>query len=155
MRRGELTEYQWQRLKPLLPAQKPKLGRPALPHRQILNGILWILRTGAPWRDLPPHYGAWQTVACRFYRWQKAGIWERLVRALQQQADAAGLLDWNLHLVDSTLVRAHQHAAGARGRCPKSRSVGQKPRRLDHQDASALRRQRSVSDRLIDPRRAA
>jgi transposase len=90
-------------------------------HRRILNGILWILCTGAPWRDLPERYGAWQTVASRFYRWRQAGVWDRLLAVVQQQADAAGQLDWALHFVDGTIVRAHQHAAGAKkgARTPK------------------------------------
>ena len=66
--RGNLTNTQWQRLKPLLPPQKPTVGRPNNDHRQTINGILWILRTGAPWRDLPERYGAWETVSGRFYR---------------------------------------------------------------------------------------
>jgi transposase len=96
-------------------------------HRRVLNGILWILRTGAPWRDLPERYGAWQTVASRFYRWRHAGIWDRLFAVVPQQADAAGQLDWALHFVDGTIVRAHQHAAGAKkgARTPK-RSVAAK-----------------------------
>jgi len=110
-----MTDEQWERLKPLLPPQKPRTGRPARDHRQIVNAILWIIRSGAPWRDLPEHYGPWQTVASRFYRWQKAGIWERLFAAVQQRADAAGQLDWQVHYVDGTIVRAHQHAAGAKG----------------------------------------
>jgi len=114
MNRGDLTNAQWERLKPLLPPQKPKTGRPAEDHRTVLNGILWILRTGAPWRDLPERYGPWRTVASRFYRWQKAGVWQRLFEAVQQQADAAGRLDWKIHYVDGTIVRAHQHAAGAK-----------------------------------------
>ena len=114
MRRKELSNEQWERLQPLLPPQKPYTGRPAVDHRRILNGILWILRTGAPWRDLPERYGPWRTVASRFYRWQKAGIWERLFAAVQQQGDAAGHLDWAVHFVDGTVVRAHQHAAGAK-----------------------------------------
>lgn len=80
----------------------------------MINGIRWILWTGAPWRDLPEHYGPWQTVASRFYRWRKAGIWERLFAVMHQQADARGQLDWDLHFVDGTVVRAHQHAAGAK-----------------------------------------
>jgi transposase len=112
--RHELTDQQWERLQPLLPPQKPQTGRPAADHRRILNGILWLLRTGAPWRDLPERYGAWQTVASRFYRWRKAGLWDRLLAVVQQQAEAAGQLDWDLHLVDGTIVRAHQHAAGAK-----------------------------------------
>ena len=111
----------WERLQPLLPPQKPKTGRPAVDHRRILNGILWILRTGAPWRDLPERYGPWRTVASRFYRWQRAGIWSQLLAAVQAQADAAGQLNWDLHYVDGTMIRAHHHAAGAgAGSIPKS-----------------------------------
>lgn len=113
MKRKELTNTQWERLQPLLPPQKPQTGRPALDHRRILNGILWMLRTGAPWRDLPERYGAWSTVASRFYRWRKAGIWQRLFEAMQQQADAEGKINWAIHYVDGTIVRAHQHAAGS------------------------------------------
>ena len=114
MNRGDLTHTQWERLQPLLPPQKPKTGRPAVDHRRILNGILWILRTGAPWRDLPERYGPWRTVACRFYRWQKAGIWSQLLAAVQAQADADGQINWDIHDIDGTMIRAHQHAAGAK-----------------------------------------
>jgi transposase len=113
MKRKELTNTQWKRLKPLLLPQKLQTGRPALNHRRIISGILWILRTGAPWRDLPKRYGCWSTVASRFYRWQKAGIWQHLFEAAQQQADAEGRLNWDVHYVDGTIVRAHQHAAGS------------------------------------------
>jgi transposase len=68
----------WERRQPLLPPQTPKIGRPAHAHRTILNGILWILRTGAPWRDLPERYGPWRTGASRFYRWQRAGVFPHL-----------------------------------------------------------------------------
>src|SRR5918996_3692455 len=114
MHRGDLTNAQWERLQPLLPPQKPQTGRPAIDHRRILNGMLWILRTGAPWHDLPERYGPWRTVASRFYRWRKAGVFQQLFDTLKQQADAAGQLDWDVHFVDSTIVRAHQHAAGAK-----------------------------------------
>ena len=114
MARDILTDEQWEQLGPLLPPQKPTTGRPSKDHRTILNSILWILRTGAPWRDLPERYGPWQTVATRFYRWQKAGIWQEILKALRQQADEAGQLDWDLHYIDATTVRAHQHAAGAK-----------------------------------------
>jgi transposase len=114
MRRGELTDKQWERLEPLLPPQKPRTGRPNLDHRQVINGILWILRTGAPWRDLPERYGKWSTVASRFYRWRKNGIWKRLLAQLQAEGDAQGELDWEVHFVDGSIVRAHQHAAGAK-----------------------------------------
>ena len=118
MSRGDLTDAQWARLEPLLPSQRPskgsKGGRPAEDHRRIINGMLWIDRTGAPWRDLPERYGPWSTIATRFYRWVKSGLWDRILAALQTQADAAGDLDWETHYVDGTVIRAHQHAAGAK-----------------------------------------
>jgi transposase len=109
-----LTDAQWRRLEPLLPPGKPWTGRPNEDHRRILNGILWIDRTGAPWRDLPERYGPVGTVSSRFYRWRAAGVWARVLSALQAEADARGEVDWGLHFVDATIVRAHQHAAGAR-----------------------------------------
>ena len=124
MNRHDLTNTQWERLQSLLPPQKPHTGRPAADHRRILNGILWLLRTGAPWRDLPERYGCWSTIASRFYRWRKAGIWARLFAAVQQQADAAAHLDWDIHYVDGTIVRAHQHAAGAHTKNPEAEALG-------------------------------
>lgn len=115
MYRGELTNEQWEKLKPLLPRQKPRTGRPAKNHRKMLDGMLWIARTGAPWRDLPRRYGPWRTVASRFYRWRKAGVLTRVLAALQAQADTKGQLDWDMHFVDGSIIRAHQHAAGAKG----------------------------------------
>lgn len=78
----------------LSPPQQPWTGHPAKDHRAIINGISWIDRTGAPWRDLPERYGPWQTVASRFYRWRKAGIWQRILEALHEPRDAAQQLDW-------------------------------------------------------------
>jgi transposase len=113
--RAELTDSQWERLRPLLPPQRPRTGRPARDHRTILSAILWVLRTGAPWRDLPERFGPWATAWSRFRRWTAAGVWARVLAVLQQQADVAGQLDWETHYVDGTVVRAHQHAAGAVG----------------------------------------
>ncbi len=121
MGRGDLSDQQWQQLQPLLPPQKPTTGRPAKDHRTIINGILWVLRTGAPWRDLPERYGPWPTVASRFYRWRQAGLWERLLASVQQQSNIPGKVNWELHYVEGTMVRAHQHAAGARGKTQKER----------------------------------
>ena len=121
METSELTDAQWEKLRPLLPPQKPRTGRPANDHRTVINGILWILRSGSPWRALPERYGSWKTVSSRFYRWQRAGLWDRVLAAFRRRADAEGRLDWTLHVVDSTVVRAHQHAAGAKG--------GTRPRR--------------------------
>ncbi|EGJ33355.1 MULTISPECIES: IS5/IS1182 family transposase [Moorena] len=77
-------------------------------------GLSPILRTGAPWRDLPPDYGIHSTVSSRFYRWRKPGIWDQIWAGLQQKAVAVGLIDWEVHFADSTVVRAHQHAAVAK-----------------------------------------
>ncbi len=115
MERHELSDRQWARLAPLLPPQhRSGRGRPAKDHRTIVNAILWRLATGVPWRDLPERYGPWRTVYSRFRRWQEAGVWDRVLAALQVEADATGELDWSLHFLDSTTVRAHQHAAGGK-----------------------------------------
>lgn len=108
--RGDLTDEQWQKLQPLLPPQKAHTGQPAHDHRRILNGILWLHRTGAPWRDIPERYGKHSTISSRFYRWRTEGLWQQMWESLMQQADAVGDIDWEVHFVDSTIVRAHQHA---------------------------------------------
>lgn len=112
--RHELTDEQWARVAPLLPAQRAATGRPARDHRQMVNAMLWLHATGAQWRDQPERYGPWQSVATRFYRRVASGLWDRILAALQQQGDAAGQLDGSAHYVDGTVIRAQQHAAGAR-----------------------------------------
>jgi len=118
-KRHELTDEEWERLRPLLPAQKPATGRPAQNHRQVVNGILWVLRTGAPWRDLPERYGKWTTVYSRLQRWRKTGVWEHIWQEVQRQAQAEGHIEWEIQFLDGTIVRAHQHAAGAKKAAPK------------------------------------
>ncbi|WP_280293260.1 IS5 family transposase [Nocardia abscessus] len=111
--RADLTDAQWARLEPLLPRGK-KAGRPPKwTKRQLIDGIRWRTRAGVPWRDLPPQYGPWQTVYGLFRRWQRVGNWAFILKALQALADAAGMIGWQIG-VDSTIMRAHQHAAGAR-----------------------------------------
>ena len=110
-----MTDAQWAVLSPLLPPQRPRTGRPARDHRAVLRAILWVLRTGALWRDLPERFGPWSTAWSRFRRWTAAGVWARVLAALQHAADRSGRLDWATHFVDGTVVRAHQHAAGAVG----------------------------------------
>ncbi len=110
--RFELSDVEYERIAPLLPSRKPKRGGRWRDHRQVINGILYRVRTGCPWRDVPDRYGPWKTLYKRFSRWEEDGTWERLEKSLQAQADVAGELDWSGH-VDSTIVRAHQHAAGA------------------------------------------
>lgn len=119
--RHELTDAQWERLQPLLPPQKRQRGRPSLDHRTIINGILWISKTGAPWRDMPERYGSWKTVSSRFYRWRSQGIWDKLWSEVQRDADAQGQIEWEIHFVDSSVIRAHQHAAGAKKGTHKQR----------------------------------
>ncbi len=112
-RRLDLTDEQWARLEPLLPVPT-RSGRPsAWTKRQLIDGIRWRVRVGAPWRDVPDCYGSWRAVYALFRRWQRAGAWAQIVTALQTRADAAGLITWDVN-VDSTIARAHQHAAGAR-----------------------------------------
>jgi transposase len=129
--RADLTDAQWAVLEPLLPAGR--LGRPAKwAKRQLIDGIRWRVRAGAPWRDVPSAYGPWQTVYGLFRRWQRDGTWRAVLTGLQARADAAGLICWDVS-VDSTVARAHQHAAGARKRgiCRPSRPAGSwQPSRL-------------------------
>lgn len=80
----ELTDARWARVAPLLPPQNPPRGRPTHDHRTILSGMLWVARTGAAWRDLPAHFGPWQTVRSRYDRWRDAGIWPQILAALHQ-----------------------------------------------------------------------
>jgi transposase len=123
-RRHELSDHQWEQIAPVLPAQKPKVGRPAHDHRRILNGIVWLLRTGAPWRDLPERYGKWQSVYDRFNRYRKDGTFDRVLKALRIRLDKDGHIDWDLWCVDGSSVRASRAAAGAPKKA-KSRAESQ------------------------------
>ena len=124
-RRHELSDEEWAALEPLLPPQRPTTRRPAKDHRTVLNGILWVLRTGAPWRDLPERYGPWQTVYSRFRRWREAGIWEHILTTLQTDAAHDDDTDGSLAMIDGSSIRAHQQAAGApkKGALPTRRSA--------------------------------
>ncbi|MGK3106233.1 IS5 family transposase [Streptomyces sp. WAC05858] len=133
MGRHDLTNAQWAKLEPLLPAGK-KSGRPQVhTKRQLIDGIRWRARAGAPWRDVPERYGPWGTVYGLFRRWQRDGTWHRIFEQPQARADAEGLITWDVS-VDSTIARAHQHAAGGRkkGICRSSRPVVCSPSRNDH-----------------------
>ncbi|MGI5238815.1 IS5 family transposase [Dactylosporangium sp. CA-139066] len=112
-RRHDLTDAQWALLEPLLPAPCGR-GRPRRwASRDVVDGIRWRVRTGVPWRDVLPVYAPWQTLYRWFRRWQRDGTWARVLAALQAVGDAAGSIEWTVS-VDSTVSRAHQHAAGAR-----------------------------------------
>ena len=113
MARGDLSQAQWRVLEEVLPPVKPT-GRRPRDRRQVINGIRWRVRTGAPWRDIPEQrYGPWETCYCLFRTWQRDGTWAEVLTKLQARADAQGLITWDVS-VDSTVARAHQHAAGAR-----------------------------------------
>lgn len=111
--RKDLTDRQWQILEPLLPTGKRPGRPPRYSRRQLLDGVRWRLRVGAPWRDVPERYGHWQSIYQLFRRWQRERVWPLLWTLLQAFADAAGLIGWQVS-VDSTINRAHQHAGGAR-----------------------------------------
>ena len=110
-RRYELTNEQFERPQPVLPEVEGR-GRPYKDHQQVLNGIFWVLRSGAPWRDLPKRYGNWKTVYDRFRRWAGDGTLEEIVRHLQGELDAEGHIDWEQFNVDSTVVQAARAATG-------------------------------------------
>jgi transposase len=108
MRRHEMTDDHWERIKDFLPGQPADPGVTAQDNRLFVNAVLWIAKTGAPWRDLPERFGPWGSVWKRFDRWAKKGVWKRVFEALQDPD-----LEWMI--IDSTVVRAHQHAAGKKG----------------------------------------
>ncbi|WP_107486473.1 IS5 family transposase [Streptomyces sp. 13-12-16] len=108
VRRHELTDQEWELLAPLIP--RAATGRPRVSDRQVINGMVYKIRTGISWRDLPERYGPWQTVYTRFRRYAIDGVFTRALQQIQARADAAGDIDW-LVQIDSTIVRAHQHAA--------------------------------------------
>jgi len=132
VRRYEISDARWDRIAPLFPQRtRPgKAGRPPCDNRPIVNGILWVLHTGAPWRDLPESYGPWQTVFCRFNAWRRDGTWVRIVTSLLDELDDKGLLDHDLWCVDGTVVRASRAAAGAgkKGRATRVGWVGARGR---------------------------
>ena len=103
-RRYELTDEQWERVRGLLPPERGRKARPAKDNRMMVNGMVWVLRTGAPWRDLPLHFGPWNSVYTRFSRWSRSGVMSRLLRELAKDADRDAVM------IDATIVRVHQDA---------------------------------------------
>ena len=108
MGRYDLTEFEWSVIKPVLPMDRR--GPKPQNNRQIMNGIFYILRTGSPWRDLPERYGPYTTVYNRFNRWRKAGIWDKLMDAIVKAHNG------KVQMIDSSIVRVHQHASGVKKR---------------------------------------
>jgi transposase len=124
MSRCELTDEQFALIEPLLPPERPqKAGRPFLSHRVVLAGMLWVHRTGSPWRDVPECYGNWSTVYERFRRWRQDGLFQKILNALEAQARKAGKIDFEFSAADGSIVRAHKSAAGAQKKGRRSRKA--------------------------------
>lgn len=113
MHRHQLTDEQWELVKEFVPQKDSAMGRPPADSREMLDGVLWILRTGAPWRDLPARFGPWQTVYDYFSKWRKSGVFDSILEALQIRLDQRGKIDWDLWCIDGSNVRAARCAAGA------------------------------------------
>ena len=107
--RHDISDHVWEILKDHLSGRKGSQGREAIDNRRFLNGVFWILRTGAPWRDLPPDYGDWKNTHRRFCRWRDRGEWERLLTILINEPD----FEWLM--IDASYVKVHSHASGAKG----------------------------------------
>jgi transposase len=116
-RRHALSEEQWAQLSPLLPSEVGRVARPAKSNRVMVEGMVWILRTGAPWRDLPKRFGPWKSVYTRFRRWTQQGIWARVLETLAEQQDPES------YLIDASIVRSHQDATGAKKGDPKRTGI--------------------------------
>ena len=106
MGRYDLSEAEWRLIEPLLPDKPRRVAR--VDDRRVINGIFYVLRTGSPWRDLPERYGPYTTVYNRYNRWAKAGVWLKMFEALAARSPQS------MHLIDSSIIRAHQHAAGGK-----------------------------------------
>jgi transposase len=116
--RGDLTDEEWAVFEPFV-TRKGRRGRPTPHHRRSLNGILWIARTGAQWRDLPERYGEWDAVYKQFERWTKGGVWELMLEMLAESGGPTAALQ----MIDATIIRAHHRAAGGKGGFAPRRSV--------------------------------
>jgi transposase len=123
-RTAVLTDVQWARIEPVMPSSEGQRGRPFRDHRQVVEGIIYRLRTGVSWRDLPTSFGPWQTIWKRHDRFSADGTWDKIHARLVAEADSAGEVDWTVS-VDSTINRAHQHATTlARTERPGGRLTG-------------------------------
>ena len=120
VRRYGLRDDQWERIQDLLPGREGHVGVTARDNRLFVEAVLYRYRAGVPWRDLPERFGAWKVVHTRFSRWAKAGVWERVFKYLVEDADN------EYAMIDSTIVRAHQHSAGASKKAASKPSVGVK-----------------------------
>ena len=140
--RYELTDYEWTAIRPFLP-NKPR-GVPRVDDRRVLNGIFWILRSGAPWRDLPENFGPYTTCYNRFVRWRMAGIWDSIMEALAETHDGSVLM------IDTSIVRVHQHGGCAGG--AETRLMGRSRGGLTTKNSRLRRYQRNAGSPCTDGR---
>lgn len=147
MLRTILRDDQWERIAPLLQGRPGDRGRRGVDNRRFVEAVLWVARTGCPWRDLPEEFGPWNSVYVRFARWSDKQVWQRVFAVLRQDADFEEVF------LDSTVIRAHQHAAGA----AKKRAAGTWTFSgwIDDQNSCLCRRSRSVGRLPIDRRSGA
>lgn len=128
MLRGLMSDAEWTFFAPFLIENRTQGGRRPRDHRRVLDGVLYVTRTGVPWRDLPPEFGNWNSVYRQYRRWTEAGVWDVILAALSNSEAS----DNTLQMIDSTIVRVHQHGAGGRGGCRETvlavRAVGSRPR---------------------------
>jgi len=117
MQRYALSNRQWKLIENLLPKNGNR-GNQWKDHRSVINGMLWILRSGSPWRDLPENFGPWKTVYERFRHWTQSGLWEKVLDSLQAQQHENRKIDWRFFCIDGSVVRAHKAAAGAGKKTP-------------------------------------
>lgn len=132
---SDVSEAAWTIIAPLLPSERGRWARPAQDNRRYFNGMMWIMRTGAPWRYLPPDYGNWNSVYVRFRRWAEMGVWDAVLETLVE----LGLTDDWAHMMDTTTVRAHAQAAGGKGGLIQTLLV----------EAAAAFRRRSMPERTV------
>jgi transposase len=130
MVRNLMSNAEWAFFEPFVSSKGPKSGRPAADHRRVLDGIFWIARTGAPWRDLPEYFGKWGSVYRQFRRWSVSGLWDVML----EEMNSNGQNQNSVQMIDSTIIRAHQHAAGAKGglkaKILAARAVASRPKSI-------------------------
>jgi len=129
--RGLMSDEEWGFFEPFVIERGPKRGRPPGDHRLVLDGVFWIARTGAAWRDLPHFFGKWGSVFRQFRRWTLSGVWDVMLEALNESGQGQD----SVQMIDSTIVRAHQHAAGAKKKAIRTkvlaaRAVASRPRSI-------------------------
>jgi transposase len=131
-----MSDEEWAFFSPFVIETGPRCGRRPRDHRLVLDGVFWIARTGSPWRDLHGHFGKWSSVYRQFRRWTLAGVWDAMLAALNETAHEGGAGQDSLQMIDSTIVRAHQHSAGAqknrslRTKVLAARAVASRPRSI-------------------------